>query len=265
LDVKTKRLVAKALVRAAAVIKAGLVFASLPRRIVAFHGGRPWVGDKPDVRYVGSGEATSTHGVGNVLGPGVYFATEEGIAKLYLKYGGNRPTLHKVLIDTKGLYESRSGKPLWLLNNIEAARDALVSRDEFKAKLKYDSAGNPTGVRGHDVGKHGQGRIGDIFALLGAVEGRKLLRKAGVTGVFERLPAGGYEIAVFDPRIVSLLEKMPVYDEDEALEKDKKDEADRHQMSIDFYGDTPELDDRSRKALADAIEFFKKNPSLRAN
>lgn len=260
MDAEAKRLVAKALVCAAAVLEAGL-----PRQVVAFNGGRAWVGDKPDISYVGSGESSSSGAHwGNILGPGIYFATEEDVAKRYMKFGGNRPTLHKVLINTKGLYETRSGKPLWLRNNMKTAYEELVSRDEFKAKLKYDRAGNPTGdVHGHDLGKHGQGLTGNIFALLGAVEGRKFLLKAGVTGVFEKLPVG-YEIAVFDPRIVSLVEKVPFYSEDEALEKDKKDEVDNHQVSIDLYSYMPdsELDDWSRKDLADAVEFFKKNPSL---
>jgi hypothetical protein len=233
---------------------------ALPRQVIAYNCGRPWSGNKPDVSYVGTGEGASGGGFSSILGPGVYFATDEGIAERYLKYGGNRPTKHKVLIKTKGLYDPVMGTPRWLRDNLAALLEDVVRVGGFESRVQRSANGTIYNVRGQRRGEHGGGKIGAIFALLGPMEGRKALLKAGVTGAFEKLPDGSYEIAVYDTRAVTLLETTAMYDEAEAQQKDAEDELSSHQMSLDLYEGRldEDLQEYERKYLQEAREYFQR-------
>lgn len=205
---------------------------ALPRQVIAYNCGRPWSGNKPDVSYVGTGEGASGGGFSSILGPGVYFATDEGIAERYLKYGGNRPTKHKVLIKTKGLYDPVMGTPRGFRDKLAALLEDVVRVGGFESRVQRSADGTIYNVRGQRRGEHGGGKMGAIFALLGPMEGRKALLKAGITGAFEKLPDGSYEIAVYDTRAVTLLETIAMYDEAEAQQKDAEDER----ADVDDFG-----------------------------
>jgi len=171
----------------------------LPPLVIAYNCGRPWKGDKPDMSFVGTGEGAG------VLGAGVYFATDEDVADNYLKFGGAK---HKVTIDTRGLLDVRGTTQESQAANAalrEVLEDAIVEKNAER-RVRRTDAGTIWHISGHSPLQHGKGYAGYIFMLLGPDEGRRRIIESGVTGMYEKLP-DGYEIAVYDPSIVTLIER----------------------------------------------------------
>jgi hypothetical protein len=161
---------------------------TLPGKVTAYHCGRPLKGGRFSLSTAGSGEGLSA------LGPGIYFATEPHIARLYCKYVRN-PIFYTVKIDTRGIYDAVWGVPKKLREPVQ----------KLAAKIAAEK-----GLKELPMGRrltHGPGHIGAVFRALGSASGLKALRGAGVTGAYEKLPVGGFEIAVYDPAIVTMVDQ----------------------------------------------------------
>lgn len=172
----------------------------IPKRfITAYHCG-PLMEDGFSLRHVGTGEGMSA------LGFGVYFATQEYIAKLYCKYVERRdqvPYLYTVRLDAAGLYNGIWGTPMHLRIALSDATEELARR---------------AGVRQLPRGSrltHGIGSTAALFAHLGRVEAWEVLDDLGVTGAWEVLgrgDPGDLEIAVWDMSIIEVLDVVPAVD-----------------------------------------------------
>lgn len=152
--------------------------------ITAYHGGQNFAGGF-SLNFLGSGEGIL------YLGPGVYFSTNKETARLYCKYA-KPASLYTVRLDSSGLYDPTFGEPyelreklLALLDETEAKHGRLPSADSFK---------------------FGKGTIGILAKFFGKEQFWQKMREIGISGTYEKLP-NSYEIAVFDPSIVEIVDK----------------------------------------------------------
>lgn len=160
-----------------------------PRRMHAWHcGAKPQIASFNDfVRYIKSGEGAI------LLGPGIYFATKEQVARRYCKYA-RTPTLYEAEIDTSDYYNSVSGRPATVRTRLH---DAL-------AEVGLKPGGNPPSS--FDYGRHD---IGVLAWKLGRAGALQLLLKHGVRGAVD-LVHDFWEIAVFDPSTITVLSATSV-------------------------------------------------------
>ena len=149
---------------------------------IAYHCGRDIGSGLFSLSFIGSGEGYHSP----PLGPGIYFATNENIARMYCKYVKN-PVFYEVSIPTSGLYNSSWGTPKNLRDNVYE----LFNR-ESEARKWRDRKTNP---------------ILQLVDMMGADHAIKSLINAGINGAWEDLPAGGKEIAVFNPSIIKIIRK----------------------------------------------------------
>lgn len=147
----------------------------------AYHCGRKLDGGSFNFSKFGHGEGTS------LLGPGLYFSTDRGIARGYSKYVSD-PYEYEVEIDTTDIYNPSKG-PEGQEHLSKAARE-LSAR--FDGQLKWAS-----------VLKHGRGIAGELVATFGHEKAREILVEAGIKGTYEPL-YGFAEICVFDPSIIKI-------------------------------------------------------------
>lgn len=148
---------------------------------IAYHCGRKLDGGSFNFSKFGHGEGTS------LLGPGLYFSTDRGIACGYSKYVSD-PYEYEVEIDTTDIYNPSKG-PEGQEHLSKAARE-LSAR--FDGQLKWAS-----------VLKHGRGIAGELVATFGHEKAREILVEAGIKGTYEPL-YGFAEICVFDPSIIKI-------------------------------------------------------------
>lgn len=159
----------------------------------AFHCGSNFTQFSTD--HSGSGEGM------RVLGPGIYFVTDEKLARMYCKYS-QTPTsgLYEAEIDTTNFYCYGHS---WHRN---ANQSKLVSDriDEIAKTHGFESA---TAIRGISDGKMGKPPIGGIVKLLGWQEALKVLVSNGVQGALEFIQPGVVEMAVFDTSVIKMINK----------------------------------------------------------
>jgi hypothetical protein len=117
------------------------------------------------------------------LGPGIYFATNPILAKEYCKYVGV-PAFYKVEINATydELINNRHGpERLW-----EIERELARKYPGRKYQLPHET----------------------LLERFGAKRASEILTEAGIKGAWAQLPGtNGIEIAVFDPSIITVLEK----------------------------------------------------------
>lgn len=177
----------------------------LPPVVTAYHCGRKLEGGKFKLSYAGSGEGMQA------LGPGMYFATEKAVAELYCEYARD-PYLYTVEIPTKGLYYAQQGVPEHFREPLHKLRDDLIDehgeydklRDEYRLPFAREL-------------QYGPGYIGRIFKLLGPKKTISMLGKIGIDGLYAKLGAyagGAFEIAVYDPSIIRIVDVSPVSSQD---------------------------------------------------
>jgi len=135
------------------------------------------------------------------LGKGIYFATNKNIAKLYCKNSSN-PVLYTVEIETDSLYNPVKGIPKEIADKI------------------WDVAGNGASSKELDKAR-------DIVE-----------KEMGIKGHYIDLPAGGLEIAVFDPSIIKIIDKEGIKKE-ASVSKRAKDPLSKYKEKRDFEK-TPE-------------------------
>jgi len=165
-------------------------------KVIAWHCGRKLKGGRFSTDHIGTGEGDSA------LGPGIYFATERSVAEMYCRHH-REPVLYKVEFPTRDLYSNQTGEPKRLLERLKALVKDLLPRygvDKWgEGELRLP--------RGSSL-KHGPGMAGDIVRALGGKRAREEFLKIGLKGLWVSLPAGGFEISVFDPSIVTILDSF---------------------------------------------------------
>lgn len=155
-----------------------------PARMHAWHcGAKPAIASFNDfVKYVGSGEGLI------ILGPGIYFASDERAARRYCKYAP-RPTLYEAEIDTSDYYDSVSGRPGRVHERLAAALAEVGLKPGLNAPSSFD---------------YGRHDIGVLVWKLGRAAALQLLLKHRVRGALD-LVHDFWEIAVFDPSTITVL------------------------------------------------------------
>jgi hypothetical protein len=151
----------------------------LPAEVFAYHGGSRLVGSEWSAgEFLGTGEGY--RGV-LPLGKGIYFSTYRDRASKFLKYGGESPFLSEVVLDTSNMVGIGVESAKW--NDFREAVNR--NRDLFGANFRYVSTPR------------------DVFEYLNYSDAMAIMREAGVTGSYEKLPSpGGDEIAVYDPSVI---------------------------------------------------------------
>lgn len=169
--------------------------------VTAFHCGANFNNFSTD--YAGTGEGMM------VLGPGVYFVTEETYARLYCKRHHPSPeaALYEAEINTTNFYCFGSS---W---NRNPEQSKIVSEriDEITKKMGYsDSYKLPT-VSGLTYGK---APIGSIVKFLGKTKALSEFIAHGIQGSLEYLPSDpGHkiiELAVYDTSVIRSKKKTIV-------------------------------------------------------
>lgn len=150
--------------------------------ITAYHGGAESEGDF-ELGHQGKGENNL------ILGPGIYFADNPDIARRYTKYAGD-PAMYSVEINMSNIYDPVHGEP----KNMRGLGDKMAQALGFQSV--DDMPTSP------DSFKHGKWPIGNIVAHLGRDKALALFRKFGLDGVYETLPDGTREIAVYNPAAI---------------------------------------------------------------
>ena len=158
----------------ASICEARLV--NLPRKVIAYHVGSELRGGRFSLKYVGSGEGR-VPGAFRPLGDGIYFATEEFIARLYTKYVPE-PVLYTVQLDTRRLYNPTLGTPLNIRAELFKRRDAITG--------------------GRDL------RVSELHRVLDKIT-LGMIKDRTISGQWDNLPAGGQELAVTDLSVVKII------------------------------------------------------------
>lgn len=162
--------------------------------MTAYHCGSKFENFSTD--FSGTGEGN------RLLGPGIYFATEEQIALLYSKYAKGDAYLYEAEIDTTNFY---CFGYLW---NRNAAQSEIVAKriDEIGEKLGIDTQRQV----GFYAMEKGRPPIGNLVHKLGWQKALQVLVQNNVQGAMENIAAGGMEMTVFDPSIIRLKNKKLV-------------------------------------------------------
>lgn len=156
--------------------------------VTAYHGGNGFDGDF-DLKYSGHGEGY------RILGPGIYFATHEGIAARYTKYATKAPSMYTVQIDTTDFYQSSQYPTPANIESMEAIAKELGFPSADDVPRSYNSLTD------------GRGFIGDVVKQVGHKKAQQLLIKHGIKGAVEHLDADIWEICVFDLRVVHIIDR----------------------------------------------------------
>lgn len=150
--------------------------------------------DQFSTDFLGRGENN------HILGHGIYFINSEHTALGYAKYlaGGVVPVLYQVKINGNNdtLYCSRN----------RPSDKQQVSLDNIAKALGYETS-QDVPYR-HSTMQYGRGLPGAVFAKLGTKAGLKLLIENGIHGQFEDVGNGLFEVAVYDTRIVQIMNKV---------------------------------------------------------
>lgn len=172
--------------------------ARLGSKATAYHVGRQLRGGQFRISATGSGEAQATGKLTKskrrnplafgALGPAVYFATSEEVAKLYTKYTRDQSVfLYTCSINTQNMIDEAKGLgPKRILDALAEERLLIEDRIKFKGALTITS----------------------MFEVYGMRETFKRLKSMGCTGqhvTFSGGPYGGFtEIAVYDPKTIKI-------------------------------------------------------------
>ena len=164
----------------------------LESEITAYHCGRNIESEQFSLEFFNTGERFGYP----PLGPGIYFATEERIARAYCHYHPE-PYLYEVRIPTKSLYNLHTGEP-----------------EELRERLAEWSLKNPMRSKWSGEELHPWDKIERITRTQGAQKAAKVLSDLGIRGGWTTLLAGGLEVAVYDTSIVTIVNKEGITNEE---------------------------------------------------
>jgi len=173
-----------------------LTEAKLGGKATAYHVGRQLKGGQFRISATGSGEAQATGKMSKskrrnpmsfgALGPAVYFATSDEVARMYTKYTqGQGVFLYTCSINTQNMVNEAKGiGPRRILDALSGERALIEDQIKFK----------------------GAGTITSMFDVLGMRETFKRLKSMGCTGQYVSFSTfGGFtEIAVYDPKVIKI-------------------------------------------------------------
>jgi len=160
--------------------------------ITAYHCGPQITNFSTD--HIGGGEGNQ------ILGPGIYFATDKSVAKMYCKYA-DKPYLHEVILDTTNFYNPIQGTP-----------HLYPALDKIAVELGYrDRNDMYEKVRGVSTLRDGRGFIGTLVRAVGNQKARDMFVENGVQGASEVIDheSNTTEFAVFDPTVIRRVSSTP--------------------------------------------------------
>lgn len=166
--------------------------------ITAYHGGADFEGGF-SLGHQGSGENNL------ILGPGVYFADNPDIAKRYTKYAGN-PAMYSVEINMSNIYDPVRGEP----QNMRGIGDKMAQALGFQSVDDMPSAPSTF--------TYGKWPVGNIVKYLGRGKALAFFREFGLDGLYEILPDGTREIAVYNPAVIRNKQKITESSMDDIIE-----------------------------------------------
>lgn len=142
-----------------------------------YHGGRKFTEWNPNT--IGSGERGIL-----AQGPGLYAGDNPKLAKIYMKYGGDQPTLSELLVDDTMIFNpsKKMTEP-----QLEAYNKAAAQLDKLGLKASN------YGIRNALLNRN----------WWNPQEVRQLLSESGVAGFRQSLGEGfGDEFSIFDPQVI---------------------------------------------------------------
>ena len=145
--------------------------------------------------FQGFGMGENNH----LLGQGLYFINSAPIATRYAKYSVE-PFLYTVRLNAPA--------GAFLNNRNVPTPEQEVSYNKIATELGFE---NFRSVKmNHSIMKYGRGLPGAIFAKMGTMAGAKFLVSVGVVGQIEEVDSGIFEVAVYDPSIIQIIDKQPL-------------------------------------------------------
>ena len=163
-------------------------FTASPELTKLYHGGRKF--DKWEPKMIGMGEGGGRRNPIMAQGPGLYAGDTTGLAKVYLKYGGDNPAMTELNVDPTNIinyYKKMSPEHLERIKEAESRLDALG--------LKTSNYGLQNAWLG--------GREADPQKV------RDVLVRSGVDGLQQYLnPSYGTEFSIFNPDIIKQVRTM---------------------------------------------------------
>ena len=156
--------------------------------VTAYHCGNKFDGDF-DLNRSGQGEGY------RILGPGMYFITDKGIAQNYLKYAKTEQAMMVTCeIKLDNFYDCASAPTPHMIECMDNLAKHLGYPDRKAMPRNSDSLRN------------GRGFIGDVVKHVGHKMAQKLFLKFGINGALEHInPA--WEIAVFNLACVKITDR----------------------------------------------------------
>ena len=191
---------------------------SLPPKLIGYHCGKRKPSDAWNaVRFLGRGENFGGGRVMPPLGWGIYFATaRQDYGGIDPRYGAdphamtNQEYYDSFYAWRKTTEEKMSAPyckyaPLPYLSIVEIDTSGLMGRFGFPSEAigkKYEAL----------LKKHSARYLENLFSRLGIEETHKALKKIGITG---KIGGAGvsFEIAVFDPSIITDISVEPMFDQ----------------------------------------------------
>jgi len=167
---------------------------ALSGSIEAWHCGRELSGNSFSLDFLGSGEGML------YLGPGIYFTDNRDLALRYAKYH-DKAFLYKVSIPLDQVYDPGRGEPL----NLREKSIELQKQLRIDLGLPENKHLSPT-----DSFKYGKEIVGFLVQKFGRSKAVQMLKDIGINGIYEHLPSGALEICIFDPSVISILDKEPL-------------------------------------------------------
>jgi hypothetical protein len=168
------------------IVKAGAK--EMSELLKLYHGGRKFEQWNP--KMIGMGEGAGRRNPLMANGPGLYAGDTTGLAKIYLKYGGDDPALTELNVDPTNIinyYKKMSPEHLEKVKEAESRLDALGLRTS-----NY-------GLQNAWLG----GREADPQRV------RDILVNSGVDGLQQYLnPSFGTEFSIFNPDIIKRVRTM---------------------------------------------------------
>lgn len=141
------------------------------------------------------------HGENNhYLGPGIYFATSEMLARRYGRYHKEPWLYHVKIHHSETLYDPNRGLPLDLRAKSIQLQDDLAKEFSVSRNRLY-----PT-----DSFKYGKEFIGFLVQKLGRQKAISRLKEIGINGIYENLPNDLIEICVFDLSLIEIIESKRI-------------------------------------------------------
>lgn len=127
------------------------------------------------------------------LGEGIYFSSYESVAGRFLKYGGDQASISEVILDTSNMVSNFIDSEKWEdFRNVIDRNKGIFGKDYRGEDRKPDS-------------------IRELFSYAKPEVAYRILKEAGITGMYTKLSGWGDEISIFDPSVIKDVRNSPMY------------------------------------------------------